>query len=220
MEWLTSIFHLLSDLLVPESRRLERLISFGQGGLRRALPRAERATEKNTFSVFDYRNKDVKTLVWAVKYKNNKNILELVGKILYEDILAFAEDKMIFENKNRIALVPIPMTPESERKRGWNQSLELCKTVAKLDQGILVLNILEKTKETGHQQLLSRSERLQNIKGSIGLRQGYARRAQAEKDCLLVIIDDVTTTGATISEARQALLGIGLKEVLAVTLAH
>ena len=142
--------------------------------------------------------------------------MERASAFLHEEIIDIATDRIIFENKKRVALIPIPMKEKDERSRGWNQSLELCRAIENYNKihgnsEIFVSDVLRKMKQTKHQRNLTRNERLANIKNSM------KRVGNLPLDSLPIIIDDVTTTSATIFEARRAL---GEKDALAITLAH
>ena len=220
---IASTINWVIDLIVPNEEKLARLLLLSDSELRRLLPKAVDIEDPLSFPIFNYRNKDVKTLIWALKYKAHPQILDRLASILYEEIIAVAEEHMEFEGKTNITLVPIPMSNQRLREKGFNQTEILCEKINKISVGVIsVLNILEKTKNTTHQTSLHRRERLQNMRGSIQLRQGYA--GQVPPDSLLIIIDDVYTTGATITEARRALStkhgSPDLSRTLAITLAH
>ena len=109
------------------------------------------------------------------------------------------------------AIVPVPLTTEKERERGYNQSAELAKVLSE-ETGIKYRNILVKLRETSPQKELSFRERAENVKG--------AYRAAEKKACRglkLLLADDVTTTGATGCECAAALLAAGAQEVFFLT---
>jgi len=212
------------NFLLPQNENIERLLNVSQGNLRRLLPKAEVINDSLSFPIFSYRNKDVRTLLWALKYKNNTEVLSRLAQFVYEEILEVAEEKMMYEGKNKIALIPIPMNKSGERHKGFNQTEVLCQEIRKISQNNFeVWNILEKTRETKHQAELKRSERLENMRASMQVNINAKRVLNSKargKNYLLIIIDDVYTTGATIKEARRALSEIGMEDVLAITIAH
>ena len=77
-------------------------------------------------------------------------------------------------------------------------------------------NILIKIKETEHQaNIKERKDRLKNLSGSFSV-----KNAEMIKSRNIILIDDVITTGATLSEARKTLKQFGAKKIIAFTVAH
>jgi len=111
-----------------------------------------------------------------------------------------------------VAAVPLHRSRLKERE--FNQSLIIADKIAK-DLGLPVSNTLEKTKKTRYQNELSKSERLMNLKGAFKVCDSAGI---CGKNVLL--IDDVMTTGATLSECALALLSGGAKKVTCFTLAR
>ncbi|MDO8518712.1 MAG: ComF family protein [Deltaproteobacteria bacterium] len=112
-------------------------------------------------------------------------------------------------------LIPIPLSPKRLRQRTFNQSLELAKGVSKLT-GIPVLrNSLQKIRETPPQTGLKKREREKNLKGCFSW---AGKTALCGKR--VVLIDDVYTTGSTLSEAAEVLRGQNPAGIGALTLAR
>ncbi|KKS56700.1 MAG: Competence protein F, partial [Candidatus Nomurabacteria bacterium GW2011_GWF1_42_40] len=77
-------------------------------------------------------------------------------------------------------------------------------------------DILIKPKDTKHQaHIENRSERLKNIIGSFTV-----KNSEIIKGRNIILIDDILTTGATLSEARKVLKRAGARKVIAFTVAH
>jgi ComF family protein len=99
-------------------------------------------------------------------------------------------------------LVPVPLHPDKERSRGYNQSLWFAKGLGvAFPNALLSENTLLRLHNAGSQTRRRRMERYQNVSASFALREG---RAVAGKHVLLV--DDVMTTGATLETCGQLLL--------------
>lgn len=107
----------------------------------------------------------------------------------------------------------VPLHRSRLREREFNQSLLLAAGIAK-QAGVDLVNILEKTRKTKYQNELLKSERHTNLKGAFSL----SGKDIKDKDVLL--IDDVMTTGATLSECSKVLLDGGAKTVKCFTLAR
>lgn len=204
----------VTDIVVPENEKLDRILS--SNNIINTLPRSKDIEDRNTYPVFNYKNKDVKTLIWALKYKANREVVKKLAPIIYEELLTLSEEEMPIRGKNSIGLIPVPMSRERFREKNFNQCELLCEEICKINPSqIKTYNVLEKIKDTSHQTNLHRKERLENMKNSMRLLPDTSSKIPL--DTLIVIIDDVYTTGATINEARRAL---GDNTTLAVTVAH
>lgn len=112
-------------------------------------------------------------------------------------------------------LVPVPLHPKKERRRGYNQALLLAKAFSgKL--GLPVLDgVLRRGRNTPSQTKLDRAGRLANMNGAF-----VCADSQAVKGKVILLIDDVATTGATLEGCARALRLAGAKRVMAYTLAR
>ena len=108
-----------------------------------------------------------------------------------------------------------PLSRKSLKKRGFDQARLLVETLGK-ECALPVEHLLEKTRETQQQSLLqSPSERKANALGAYQLREGVC--AEGKK---ILLVDDVVTSGATLSACARTLKQGGAKEVWCVTLAQ
>ncbi|HEY4494040.1 MAG TPA: ComF family protein [Candidatus Paceibacterota bacterium] len=189
-------------------------------------PEAERESAKWIFPLYDYRHPPVKKAVWILKYKGRRAVAGIFGEILYGRILEELADLRIMENFRRALLIPIPLSRARTRERGYNQAELICRKIVELDQAnlrhgadaslTLEKNALVKIKNTEHQaRIENRSIRLKNIVGSFAVKN--PERVAGRN---IILIDDVTTTGATLSEAKKVLKNAGAKKVIAFTVAH
>ena len=141
------------------------------------------------------------------------------AEALYGRILEELADHAQFENFREPILISIPLAPKRKRGRGFNQATLLCKELVKLDKDVnfkLEKNVLYKPKDTEHQaKIEDRRKRLQNIVGSFSVKNSEIIRGEN-----IILIDDVTTTGATLAEARKVLRAAGAKKIIAFTIAH
>ncbi len=108
-------------------------------------------------------------------------------------------------------IVPLPTHPRRLRQRGFDHIYLLGKALGRLRK-MEVRRLLKRSRFTPPQAGLSRSERLKNPRGSFALaRRDHCRR--------VLLLDDIWTTGATVSEASRVLQREGY-EVYALTLAR
>ncbi|MBR5900071.1 MAG: ComF family protein [Clostridia bacterium] len=155
-------------------------------------------------SAFVY-DKPISYLIQGAKYDKRLYLLEA-----FADYLAPIYLKNYF---NADYFCFIPMTDKAKKKRGYNQSQLLCE---KLSQkvNVPVLDCLEKVKETNRQAKLGRQDRLKNLEGAFRVKD-----RKNVKDKTLLIVDDVTTTGATAEIVASALKKSGAKCVYLLAVA-
>ena len=110
------------------------------------------------------------------------------------------------------AVVPAPLHPDRLRERGYNQSELLAEHFANACHLPLQADWLERIRATRQQVGLNAAERQQNVFGAF-------RASPAVAGHTLLVIDDVFTTGATLSACADAALVAGASEVYALTLA-
>jgi competence protein ComFC len=111
-------------------------------------------------------------------------------------------------------VVPVPLHPSRRRQRGFNQALDLSRRL-----GLPVTQALRRVRPTGSQTELSEGERRRNVSAAFApSRRWWIVRRIAGK--VVVLVDDVSTTGATLNECALALKRLGAREVRAVTAAR
>lgn len=189
-------------------------------------PMAERESAKWVFPLYDYRHPAIKKSLWLLKYKGKKRLAYVFAEIIYEKILEELSELSILENFTNAILIPIPLSPKRHRERGYNQTELICQELIKINNlrgGVnikLENNILIKIKENEHQaRIKNRNERLKNIIGSFGVEK-TEKNISLIKNRNVILIDDITTTGATLSEARKVLKQAGARKIIAFTVAH
>ena len=186
-------------------------------------PSAERECANWIFPALDYRHPPIKKAIGALKYKGKKSLASVLAELLHGRILEELADLRIMENFIDPVLIPIPLENKRYKERGFNQAELICKELVKLDENInftLRGDILIKIKDTKHQaQIENRSERLKNIINSFGLKNGEESKKEI-KGRNIILLDDVITTGATLTEAKKILKKAGARKVIAFTVAH
>ncbi|MBI5970655.1 MAG: ComF family protein [Deltaproteobacteria bacterium] len=141
------------------------------------------------------------------KYSNH-----LILAPAFADMLLRAVGDMPFPDMD--VIVPVPLHAGKLRQRGFNQSLLICRGIAKKLKVDLSYDNLVRAKATLPQVNLKAAERAKNLTGAFAL-----RFAPAFKGKRITIVDDVYTTGATIKECSKVLKKAGA-EVYALTLAR
>lgn len=111
------------------------------------------------------------------------------------------------------AAVYVPMRKAAQRKRGYNQTELLARAFSERT-GVPAICPLVKRKPTKRQAALAGDDRMKNLEGSFAAAERHAAAGKT-----LVVIDDVTTTGATLQAMAVALKKNGAKRVYALTIA-
>ena len=101
-------------------------------------------------------------------------------------------------------LVPVPLHPAKRRERGYNQAERIAAGFSQFSGFPVDESLLTRTRATGTQTALSEDERRLNVKGAFT----YAGNRQL-RGTAVIVIDDVLTTGSTISECIAVLRGAG-----------
>jgi len=189
-------------------------------------PPAERESAKWIFPLYDYRHPPIKKALWMFKYKGKKRLARIFAKNMYEGILEELADLSVMENFQDPLLIPIPLSGKRRRERGYNQAELICQELMKENSpnsGItftLGKNILIKPQETEHQaRIENRAQRMKNIVGSFDIKD-KRKNGEKIKGRNIILIDDITTTGATLAEAKKVLKQAGVRKVIAFTVAH
>lgn len=144
----------------------------------------------------------------AFKYDGERRLAEPLGLLLARRWSRAAVGGEI--------LVPVPIHPERRRERGFDQA-ELLARVAGRHLRLPVTTALMRTERTTAQHALGRAERARNVAGAFAVRSGLSERLRSR---WLILIDDVATTGATLSGCAAALHAAGALAVSALTLAR
>jgi ComF family protein len=183
------------------------------------VPSAPPAEHSFIRAVLDYRHPSIRRAVWRFKYENMRGFAEVFSEKLYEEILGDLGDNLSGASSETFLLIPIPLHKKRQRERGYNQSELLVRNIITLDHSKIfeyAPDLLVRTRATAPQaRSEKRAARLANLRGSFVCADPARVRGRT-----VVLIDDVTTTGATFLEAKRALLVAKPREVLAFAVAH
>lgn len=113
-------------------------------------------------------------------------------------------------------IVPIPLHPQRERERGFNQALVIARMLKQSGiRSVRIEQLLEKKRRTLAQSQLRRAERLDNLRGAFSVRKKDLVRGKH-----ILLVDDVITTGSTVNECARTLKAEGAARVDALALAR
>ena len=108
-------------------------------------------------------------------------------------------------------LVPVPLHPKKERQRGYNQALILARELGRLTGIPVADKLLRRVRYTTPQKKLGHRARRQNLHGAFQASEGV-------RGAVIVLVDDIYTTGNTISGAAKALKEAGAEKVYFLTI--
>jgi ComF family protein len=145
----------------------------------------------------------LRAIVHALKYERRQTIACPLGRRMQHAGLTVLGDAD--------GVVPVPLHRSRERERGFNQARELARC---LDRPLL--DVLQRVRRTAAQADLPAARRHANVRGAFV----HDARAGRVDGLTLVLVDDVSTTGATLNACGSALLAAGAREVRALTAAR
>lgn len=207
------------DFIFSESRRITELETKTPEEIILEIPRAA-FSGKNILAAFDYKHPDMRKMIWAVKYRGNQKIARLLAEALREALLEDFSDIGIFFNFKKPLLVPVPLSAERLRERGFSQTVLLAEKFAEACERdfdfTLAPELLEKTKNTLPQtKMKSGRARQHNLRGCFSV--PFPEKIAGKN---IILLDDVTTTGATFAEASRTLRASGAKKIICIAVAH
>ena len=143
----------------------------------------------------------LREMLHALKYDGRRSLAAPLGRLMA------AHGQAVLGGAD--AVVPTPLHFVRRYRRGFNQATELARHV-----GLPVLDVLRRTRATVTQTDLPEGKRHDNVRGA------FRVRGTVPPGSILVVVDDVSTTGATLDECASALLKAGAREVRGLTAAR
>lgn len=238
--WQGNVLDKILDIFYPEDcSHCEAPISFNKGRYlcTKCLEMVEPLTEKNSCHIcasktglhvnktkdcpecrgkkFDFTRaiscalyeSPIKKVIHLLKYENVRHCAKPLGYLLANRI------KDIKEVWNSDCIIPVPLHKKRLKERGYNQAEELANILSKEINKPLDKSILIRVKDTPPQATLKMSERITNPKGAF-----ETTTSTKFKTCILV--DDVITTGSTMSECALKLRQAGFRHIYALAVAR
>ena len=147
-------------------------------------------------------------LIHQLKYKGNTAIGFYMGELMGNTLLASNR----FGNID--AIIPLPLYPDKERKRGYNQATVICEGIAAAMHIPVLKNNVIRQRFTETQTRKHRTERWENVEGSFVVTNPAALKGKN-----ILLVDDVITTGATLEACGAVILQIEDAELFIATLA-
>jgi ComF family protein len=145
----------------------------------------------------------LRAIIHALKYEARRTLARRIGRLMRErgaEMLAGAA-----------CVIPVPLHGSRRRHRGFNQARDLARHL-----GPPVIHALRRTRATATQTDLPAAQRHRNVRDAFAV----TRRGRPLAGRVVVLVDDVSTTGATLDACARALKAAGVAEVRALTAAR
>lgn len=149
----------------------------------------------------------LKQLINAFKYHGKQELADVLGNMMFHVLKQLPWPAFDY-------LVPLPLHPKRQRERGFNQAYLLTQVLSR-KSNVPIFQGLIRVKPTQHQTLLDKSFRKKNLKAAFKVVKN-----SKIYDKIMLLIDDVYTTGATAGECSKCLLEAGAKSVYVLTCAR
>ncbi len=158
-------------------------------------------------SVFIYQS-SIPNLIHRLKYEQKKHFIPYITDYLVE--------KYATINLNVDIVTSVPLHLNREKTRGFNQSKLMAEYFAN-KTGIPYMDLLDKVVDNVSQTTLNYKDRVENVRDVYKRKKNIRKIIKGKK---ILIIDDLITTGSTVSEMSKTLMEGGAKECFVLTFAH
>ncbi len=205
MDYILGLWRFLYDVVFPPSPAAKLVrITTPTEVLRLYRPQ----TVGSIITLLPYQNPLVRTLIHEAKFHYNPRAYTLLAAVL----------TLHLTNTEEALVTPVPLSSKRLRERGYNQSQEIVQRACKSNARLHVhTRALIRIIDTRPQTELTKTERLKNVKDVFKVPDRYHTRIAGSH---IVIVDDVSTTGATLQAAATALRKHNPQSVTLLALAH
>ncbi len=141
-------------------------------------------------------------LIYVIKYGGGKSVAFTLGRMAAEEFMPHG----FFDGIDLI--VPVPLSRDRERQRGYNQSLAIARGIAEVTGIAVGKDVMERTAFARTQTALHQQERHENVAGVFRVTDAALISGRH-----VLIVDDVITTGATMAACGKAVMTAGATRV-------
>jgi ComF family protein len=195
------------DTLLPPPRRSARTKTRTASDLP-IIPETHDILGTTVTTLFHYHAPAVEDAIRALKYEHSGHAAHIIAEALADYLREEVATMQTF-SPAPIVLAPVPLYPARERERGFNQITRILDSLPDDLRTLARPHLLARTRATVQQTRLSRTERLSNVAGAFALAD-----TSLSPGTRVILIDDVTTTGATLANAANPLRRAGLDVTL------
>ncbi len=151
-------------------------------------------------------------LIHRLKYGRELHLAKDLGRLAAD---SFMDPRLAPAVAGKWPLVPVPLHRKRFQHRHFNQAEEIARVLS-THTGLPLLKALQRTRATGHQTSLTRTQRLENLRGAFAITR-VGRRRSLDFPEGAVLVDDVLTTGSTVDECAKTLRRAGFQKIHVVT---
>ena len=157
-------------------------------------------------SAFLFEN-ELRDLIHALKYRGAAAVAHALAPRMAAAWRTYGFDSQL--------LVPVPLHPRREARRGYNQAYLLAAALSPYIDVPVAPRLLERTRHTPSQTQFNLEERRQNVNGAFAVAGDFDLTGYK-----VTLVDDVATTGSTLNACAETLLAVNATSVSAFTLAR
>jgi ComF family protein len=163
-------------------------------------------------AAMDYRSPVVRELIRSLKFNGVRGAADIFSGLLNDYALRVSPKLPSAEDA---VVVPIPLGKQRLRERGFNQAELIASGFAK-HYGCRVADVLERQRETKPQsEITDHTDRENNVRDCFVVKPG-----NSFSGVRVILVDDVSTSGATLTAAAHALVAAGARKIIALTAAR
>lgn len=213
--WLSRIVRwlaVLGDFVLPQHPHVKRAGHITENGLALRIQPREIPGAKWITTFLPYHDPEVRAVIKSIKYYADRESAVKVARAISPHVSDILSEKNSFAGWDLIVIIPIPASKKRYRERGYTQT-ELIARALSSETGVPIDTVSLSRDDRPSQARIQKNERKNNIS------MAFTSSGGARGKCV-VLVDDVVESGATLTDARRALLAAGAKDVIAFAVAH
>ncbi len=166
--------------------------------------------ENEITALTSFKDPHIRAAIHLLKFHRQSHALSLLASVLAHYLETLPKTPYI--------LIPIPLSYKRSLERGYNQCELLAKAgTTRIPHISVRTDILKRVRHTEKQSSLGRNERKENLRNAFVL-TASGKKVVEQKH--IIILDDVTTTGSTLTEAKAACVGTDAASITCIALSH
>ncbi|MDP2037114.1 MAG: ComF family protein [Ignavibacteria bacterium] len=189
----------ISKIQIADSERMER-------EYQRKFSHSKIISAFQSAFVFE-KDKELQDILHALKYNNKFQVGKFLGGLIANQV---GEQVRTW---NADMIIPVPLHSLKKAERGYNQAELICNGISKVLSIPTKANLLKRSRYTLSQTTMTLEERKENV------HKAFVMKRKNVTGKRIIIVDDVLTTGATITECGRVLKENGAEEVYALSVA-